>query len=150
MKKFDKQRIAVLVDAENLEISSVENHGGKIDYSKLLEKVNGREIVRALYYKPLNKLTNGLKYVLNNFGYEIKTTPKNVDCWLTIDAITLAEKCDVIVLVGGDADYVPLVWYLKSRGARVEVWMWKNETSALLIESADEYVPLTDEFLLQR
>jgi len=150
IKKFESQRIAVLVDADNLEIEARNSYQGKVDYKKLLERVNGREIVRALYYKPEKWVANGLRYALQNRGFEVKTPPKNVDCWLTIDAVTLAEKVDVIILVGGDADYIPLVWLLKSKGTKVEVWMWKDATSRSLIEAADDYIPLTRDFLLEK
>ena len=41
---------------------------------------------------------------------------------LTIDATILSEKVDVVVLVTGDGDYVPLVEYLKAnKGCKVEV-----------------------------
>ena len=142
------QRVAVLVDAENVEIEAEKEHGGRVDYAKLLGAVNGRDVVRALYFTSRERLSDGFKYAIQAKGFEIKTPPKNVDCWLTVDAITLAEKCDVIVLVGGDADYVPLLWFLKSRGCRTEVWMWSHAAAGQLIDAADEFIALTGDVLL--
>jgi len=146
--KMPAQRVAVLVDAENVEVGARKEHGGRVDYAKLLDAVNGRDVVRALYFTSQERLSGSFKHAIQAKGFEIKTPPKNVDCWLTVDAITLAEKCDVIVLVGGDADYVPLIWFLKSRGCRTEVWMWSDCTAGKLIEAADEFLPLTKDVLL--
>ena len=148
MTKFQDQRVSILVDAENLEIAVTQILNGRIDYSKLLARINNRCIIRALYFKPKNKLTEGLRRVVENRGFEVKTPPKNVDCWLTIDAVTLSDRSDVIVLVGGDADYLPLVWYLKSKGVKVELWMIEEHTSKELISYVDEFVPITHSFLL--
>jgi uncharacterized LabA/DUF88 family protein len=144
------QRIGVLVDGENLEIYAEQVYGERIDYRRLLDAVNGREVVRALYYKPARRIGLSFRRFIEALGVEVKTPPKNVDCWLSIDAVTLAEKCDVIVLVGGDGDYAPLLWFLKSRGVRVEVWMWAGATAEELRVAADAYVPLTMDFLLDR
>ena len=148
MKKLSAQRIGVLVDGENLEIYAEQVYGDRIDYRRLLDAVNGREVVRALYYKPAKRLGLTFRRFIETLGIEVKTPPKNVDCWLSIDAVTLAERCDVIVLVGGDGDYAPLLWFLKSRGVRVEVWMWAQATAEELKTAADAYVPLTEDFLL--
>lgn len=47
---------------------------------------------------------------------------------------------DVIVLVSGDGDYLPLVEYIQNTaGCRVEVIAFRESTSAKLIERADEF-----------
>jgi uncharacterized LabA/DUF88 family protein len=48
---------------------------------------------------------------------------KGVDVALAISALEVAftNRIDLIVLVTGDADFVPLVWALKRRGVRVGV-----------------------------
>jgi uncharacterized LabA/DUF88 family protein len=66
----------------------------------------------------------------------------------------LAQKLDVVVLVTGDGDYVPLVEYLKSNtGCRVEVVAFGKSTSARLIDEADEFTDLdkeTEKFLIRQ
>ena len=64
--------------------------------------------------------------------------------------MTLVEKIDVVVLVAGDKDYVPLLCYLQSRGVKTEVWCWDSCTSKELKELADEYIPLTQNILFEK
>ena len=62
-----------------------------------------------------------------------------------MDAIKLAEHLDVIVLVTGDGDYIPLVEYLQNtKGCRVEVIAFVESTSAKLIEAADDFINLSE------
>lgn len=150
MHKHSSQRIAVLIDANNVEISTKELFKTNIDYNTLIHKVNGRELVRMLYFRPETQPLNGLKHVLESAGIEIRLTPKNSDCWLTVDAISLIPKIDVLVLVAGDADYIPLIWYVRSRGVKTEVWMWDDNTSRSLKETADNFIPLSKECLFNK
>ena len=49
------QKVAIFIDAENIETSGLKYHEGRTDYRKVLEKVGDREVVRILYYKPIYK-----------------------------------------------------------------------------------------------
>jgi uncharacterized LabA/DUF88 family protein len=154
MCKRPDQRVAVLIDDDNLMIAAANEFGRRIDYTKLLDAINDRELVRAILYRPVpatpqSAFPHSLRHFLEQrLGVEIKTPPKNVDCWLTVDAISLAAKVDVIALVGGDGDYEPLVHFLKAQGCKVEVWSWPHATSRRLREAADRYMPLGTEVLM--
>ena len=113
-----------------------------------MQELSSRNVVLTLYFKPEDKLTKGWAQVLTNWGYEVKVTAKNVDCWLTISAVTLAEKYDEVVLIGGDLDYAPLVCYLQSKGVKTIVWMWDKCTSLVLRDLADEYKVMSTAFLI--
>lgn len=149
MKKLARQRIAVLVDGENLEISAMNFFRRKVDYRALFEAVNGREVVRAIYFRPRICDPGFRAYLEQGIGIEVQIPAKNVDTWLAIAAVTLAEKVDAIALVAGDGDYAPLAWYLKSKGCKVEVWSWPNSTATALREAADEFRPLDERVLRQ-
>ncbi|MCM2281573.1 MAG: NYN domain-containing protein [Bdellovibrionaceae bacterium] len=143
------QKVGIFVDAENIEMSSLKHHDGRTDYKKLIDKVGDREILRILYYKPVYKeISQTFRDFWKRLGGEIKQPAKNADSFLIIDAVTLAEKLDVAIIVGGDKDYLPLVWYLKSRGCRVEIWSWPESTSPEVREAADVYFPLTKDFVI--
>ena len=148
MRKIDCQRLAVLVDAENLEIYARDTYRRAVGYRALFEAVDGREVVRAIYFRPRACAPNLQTFLEEGLGIEVRLPVKNVDTWLTIAAVTLAEKVDVIALVGGDGDYAPLAWYLKSKGCKVEVWCWPEATASALIEAADEFYPLDERVLL--
>jgi uncharacterized LabA/DUF88 family protein len=143
------QKVAIFVDAENIEMSSLKHHEGRTDYKKILESVGDREIIRVLYYKPAYKeISPDFEAFWGSLGGEIRRPTKNADTFLVIDAVTMAEKIDVAIILGGDKDFLPLMWYLRSRGCRVEIWSWPETTSPEMKEAADLYVPLTEEFVL--
>lgn len=143
------QKVGVFIDAENIEMSGLKHHESRTDYRKILEQVGDREITRILYYKPIYKeISTEFESFWYSLGGEIKRPSKNADTFLVIDAVTLSEKLDVVIILGGDKDFLPLVWYLKSRGCRVEIWSWPEATSPEVQEAADRYFPLTKEFVL--
>ncbi len=143
------QKVGVFVDAENIEMSSLNIYGGRVDYKKIIEHVGDREITRILYYKPSYKdVSPTFETFWKSLGGELRRPEKNADSFLIVDAVTMAEKLDVAIILGGDKDYLPLVWYLKSRGCRVEVWSIPETTSDQFKEAADIYVPLTETFLI--
>lgn len=143
------QKVGIFIDAENIEMSGLKHHEGRTDYRMILDKVGDREIVRILYYKPEYKdISEDFKTFWSSLGGEIKRPQKNADSFMVIDAVTMADKLDVVIIVGGDKDFLPLIWYLKSRGCRVEIWSWPESTSPELKEGADFYFPLDASFVV--
>lgn len=149
------QRIAVLIDSETLEIT-VENmftsRSSEVKYMyypewrSIVSDVSGyRRIVRMVYYKKQSRPVNYKfeKMWTEELGGEVRQPEKSVDPYLIIDAITLAEKVDSIVLLAGDKDYLPLIWYLKSRGCKVEVANFRESTAHILLDHADEFRELS-------
>jgi hypothetical protein len=102
------QKVAIFVDAENIETSGLKHHEGRTDYKKILEHVGDREIIRILYYKPIYKeISAEFEAFWASLGGEIKRPSKNADTFLVIDAVTMADKIDVAIILGGD-NYQPL------------------------------------------
>lgn len=144
------QTVGVFIDAENIELSGLKQHDRRTDYKKILDKIGDREITRILYYKPKYKeISPEFEAFWLSLGGEIKRPLKNADTFLTVDAVTMAEKIDVAIILGGDQDFLPLIWYLKSRGCKVEVWSWPETTSPEFKEAADLYLPLDENFMMQ-
>ncbi len=149
LKQLLFQKVGIFIDAENIELSGLKHHEGRTDYRKIIEKVGDREIVRILYYKPEYKeISQEFQNFWSSLGGEIKRPTKNADSFIVIDAVTMADKLDVVIILGGDKDFLPLVWYLKSRGCRVEIWSWPETTSPEIKEAADFYFPLTEDFVV--
>lgn len=145
------QKVGIFIDAENIELSGLKHHEGRTDYKKILSKVGDREIVRILYYKPEYKdISPDFETFWYGLGGEIKRPSKNADTFLVIDAVTLAEKLDVAIILGGDKDFLPLIWYLRSRGCRVEIWSWPESTSPEVKEAADFYFALDKSFVIKQ
>lgn len=132
MSKLPNQRVAVLVDGQNIYLSAKARHA-KPNYNKIMAAVNGREIVRALIYNILPDGVDQSKFLqaMNSLGYEVKSKrPRPLpdgsfkadwDMQIAIDALALADKVDVMVILTGDSDFVPLVHALNSRGVKVEI-----------------------------
>jgi uncharacterized LabA/DUF88 family protein len=92
---------------------------------------------------------------LENAGLELRL--KDIQVWadgskkadwdvgMAVDAIRMAEFLDVVILVTGDGDFIPLVDYLKwGRGRMVEVAGFRRSTSAKLQEAADKFINIED------
>jgi len=148
---LEHQKVGIFVDAENVEMSGFNIYGGRTDYKKLVEAIGGvRQVIRIIYYKPQHKeISEDFKKFWFDLGGEIKQPVKNADAFLTVDAVTLADKLDVVVLVGGDKDYLPLLWYVKSRGCKTEVWSYPETTSAVLQEAADSYYGMDETYIIK-
>ena len=144
------QKVAIFIDAENIELSGLKHHEARTDYKKILEQVGDREVIRILYYKPEYKeISKDFESFWSGLGGEIRRPSKNADTFLVIDAVTLADKIDVAIILGGDKDFLPLVWYLRSRGTRVEIWSWPEATSPEVKQAADYYFPISKEYLVE-
>ena len=151
------QRVAILVDSSNI---APRHTGVRVDYSKILGRLNTRQIIRAIVYHVEADAARqaGFVQTIRKMGYEVKTKPLKTysngkkkgdwDVGITIDAVTLVEKVDVICIVSGDGDYVPLVSYLKSRGVKVEAMALEDCTSEALRQAVDKFYPITKNMYL--
>ena len=67
------------------------------------------------------------------------------DVGMAVDSIRIASFLDVVVLVTGDGDFVPLVEYLKwGLGRVVEVAAFSRTASARLKEETDLFIGIED------
>ncbi len=157
MARFKEQRVGVLVDIQNLYYSARVLHSKKVNFKNVLqEAVSGRKLIRAIAYGI--KTTEGLEEkffeALEKQGFEVKTKDLQIfpggqkkgdwDVGITVDAIKLSKSLDVLVLVSGDGDYIPVVEYIQNTtGCIVEVMAFIESASGKLIEKADEFINLS-------
>ncbi len=155
--KNKNQRVAVLVDVQNLYYSAKHLYGSKVNFKILLkDAVAGRILTRAIAYVIKTDIYHKEKEffsALNKSGFEVKEKELQIfpggakkgdwDIGITMDAIRLAKKVDSIVLISGDGDYIPLVKYLQlSEGCLVEVMAFGKTCSRVLIDEADDFVDM--------
>lgn len=57
MSKLIGQRVAILIDAQNI-LLGAKAKGRKPNYRKIMESINGREIVRAIIYAIVPELSD--------------------------------------------------------------------------------------------
>ncbi len=158
------QRVAVLVDAQNLYHSAHSLYSRNIDYSSLLDKaVSDRELVRAIAYVIRADSPDEERFfdALVDIGFETKikdiktfgdgSKKADWDVGMSLDAVTLASHVDAVVLCTGDGDFSRLCSHLRHEGVRVEVMAFKESTADELVEATDAFLDLSerqDTFLL--
>ncbi len=155
----EHQRVGVFVDAQNMYHSAKNLYKDKLTFKKVLEKAVGkRRLIRAFIYVIRTESGEEKAFfeALEKGGFEIKEKDLQIfpggmkkadwDVGLAMDAVILADKIDVAVLVTGDGDFVPLVEYLRiSQGLKVEVISFGRSTSSKLKEAVDVFTDLGDD-----
>jgi len=164
---YKSQRVGIFVDTQNIYHSAKNLYQARINFARLLEEaVKDRQLIRAIAYVIRSKSVEEGSFfeALEKQGFEVRLKDLQVffggvkkadwDIGIAIDAIKLADKVDVVVLVTGDGDFLPLVNYLKeNKGCRVEVIAFKETASSKLIEAADEFIDLSSQrrkFLIKK
>lgn len=164
--KPKNQRVAVLIDAQNLYWSAKNLYRKKVNFREILKQaIDGRQLIRAFAYVVKTKTGEEKPFFEALLKLGIETRIRDLqeywggakkadwDVGITVDAIRIAPNVDTIVLCSGDGDFLQLVEYLKNQGKRVEVIAFGKTTSSRLKEIADEFFDLdkaAEKFLLKR
>lgn len=161
MTKHNSQRVAVLVDVQNMYYSAKHLHSGKVDYNSVLKMaVHGRSLVRAISYVIKADVDDEENFheALERIGYEVKAKELQVfyggekkgdwDVGIATDMMRLARKVDTIVLVSGDGDFTEVLKYARAIGCRGEVMSFRKTASSRLLDEADDFVSMDDEKFL--
>lgn len=150
-----EQRVGVLVDVQNLYYSAKHLYSAKVNFKEVLSAaVLGRKLIRALAYviRADMKEEEPFYHALSQIGFEVKAKDLQVffsgmkkgdwDVGIAMDALQLAQKVDVIVLVSGDGDYIPLVEHLNHLGCKVEAVAFGSSASSKLKEAVNGFTDL--------
>lgn len=150
---FEDQRVAFLVDVQNLYHSAKNLYDGKVDYSSLLEVAkDGRDLVRAIAYVIEARTPDEEDFfdVLEEIGFQVRrkglkefydgTKKGNWDMGIALDAVRISDKVDVVVIASGDGDFKSLVKYLQANGIQVEVLSFGKSTASELVEETDVFL----------
>lgn len=150
-------RVGVFVDVANMYHSAKNLYKARVNFKELLSIAGAdRELVRALAYvvKSDTEEERAFFEALGKAGFELKSKDLQIfpggmkkgdwDVGLAVDAISLSKQLDVVVLVSGDGDLIPLVEYLQFHGLIVEVAGFERSTSAKLIEATNNFVDLEE------
>jgi uncharacterized LabA/DUF88 family protein len=158
--KHKDQRVGVFIDTQNIYHSAKNLYKSKINFGKVMQDaLAGRQLIRALAYVISSESGDEQSFfdALTKAGIETKTKDLQIfmggakkadwDVGLAVDAIKMSSKLDTIIIVSGDGDFVPLVEYLKTTsGCQVEVVAFGKSTSSKLIECADDFINLDDDY----
>lgn len=150
-----EHKIGIFIDVQNLYHSAKNLYGGRVNYKELIKLLVGeRKLARALGYVVRSDPETGEDSffdALEKAGIELRMKdiqifPNGVkkadwDVGIAVDAIRMAGMFDVIVLVSGDGDFIPLVKYLQiGLGKGVEVAAFGKTSSSGLREVADNFI----------
>ena len=162
--KHKDQRVAILIDVQNLYHSAKHLYNARVNFNEILKAaLSGRKLVRAIAYVIKTETGEETAFfeALTKMGIETKMKDLQIfpggikkgdwDVGIAVDAIRLGDFfIDVLILATGDGDFVPLVEYLHGRGLMVEVAAFSESTNSQLREVADNFIDLsaTNKYLL--
>lgn len=158
---------SLFIDGAHL-YASAKSIGLDLDYKLLLELFQDHStLVRAQFYiaiaeddvsSGVRPLANWLEY--NGYTVVTKTAAPFTDATgrrklkaslavkLTVDALELSPHIDHVVLVAGDAEFVPLVRALQRRGKYVTIVSTLVSAPAMIMDDlrrlADQFIDLAD------
>lgn len=145
-----EQKVAILFDGNNIEKSihkMMQTKSAMLNFDVLVPKLlNGRSLNRFLYFKEGDDISEKLKRrVQMNFAGSVIACKKSADIPLCMAAVQLVPKIDAVIIVSGDSDFLPLVYYLKTNGVRVECAGLEHTSSFQLISAVDYFHLVTSE-----
>lgn len=161
--EWPQQRVALLVDTQNLYYAARDLHDASVDYRSLLEvALRGRALAHANAYvveREGDSTAFGFFSKLSALGYRVKRRKVRVhrvsddgavalegdwDMGIAADLVRALEHADVIALASGDGDFVPMVELAQQRGVRVEALAFRDTASQSLQDAVDRFVNLSD------
>ena len=156
--KHKSQRVAVLIDVQNMYHSAKNLFRSRVNFNEILKTaVGGRQLIRAIAYVIRTESGEEKTFfeALTKMGVETKVKDLQIfaggvkkadwDVGMAVDAVSLSEKVDALVLVTGDSDFVPLVEFLKGGRAQAEIMAFGRSTSQRLKEAADDFTDLGED-----
>ncbi len=162
VKDPSQMRCGIFVDVQNMFYAAKKQYKGKLNYQFLLEVARRKRplsIAVAYIIQTQDVDQSSFIALLEHCGYEVKSKDLKTridgsakgdwDMEMAMDIMSMVDKLDVVVLVSGDGDFVPLVKKLQSYGIIVEVMAFENNTSQELKEVADKYTSMGEELILQ-
>jgi len=151
------QRVGIFIDVQNIYHSAKNLYQARVNFNELVKYIVGkRQLVKVLAYVIKSDPTTGEDYffeALRKSGIDLRMKDLQVypdgtkkgdwDVGIAVDVIKNSPYLDVVVLVTGDGDFVPLVQYLKwGLGKDVEVVGFSYTASSKLKEVADNFLDL--------
>ena len=159
--RAEAPRVGIFVDVQNMYYAARQLNA-RLDFGALmLAATRDRRLIRATAYVVQNRDIDqsGFLAMLQQKNYEVRRKPLKIrhdgsskgdwDMEMALDILEMAPGLDIVVLVTGDGDFVPLVSRIKTLGPRVEVFSFPGSTARELIEITDRHVPLDEGFLIR-
>ncbi len=165
MIKHPNQRVGIFIDVQNMYYSARNLFSAKVNFGEVVRAgVDERHLIRAIAYVVKTKTGEERPFFEALYHQGIETKEKEIqeffggakkadwDVGMAVDAIRISGNLDVVIIVSGDGDFVPLVEYLRNQGRQVEVMSFRETSSTKLVEAVDVYTDLSaepDRFLIK-
>lgn len=154
-----KGKIAVFIDAANLELSA-KDRGWKVDYKKLYKWLQALGKITYIGFFTVrfeNRKHDNFLVFLKKTGYKLVTKPlklikdkkkghlrkANFDVEIAVEAMERIEDFDTLILFSGDSDFDYLLKEVKAKGKKTVVISMKYHVAKELIKRTDEYIDST-------
>lgn len=157
LTRYPDQRVGIFIDVSNM-YWAVRRLRASLNFKAVREvAVAKRKLIRAMAYAVSSGATEEKKFfeAVAKAGFEVKLKELQIyfsgkkkadwDVGITMDMVRLAPLLDVVVIVSGDGDYVPVVEYLQNTGHLVEVMAFEEGVSTNLVEKADAFINMSKE-----
>lgn len=156
-KIYGHQRVGIFIDVQNVYHSARNLYQSRVNFDQLIKELIGdRSLIRAMAYVVKSETALGEDSffgALKKTGLELRIKDLQIypggskkadwDVGMAVDAIRMAGFLDVVILVTGDGDFIPLVDYLKwGTGKQVEVAAFSRTSSGKLREVADKFIEI--------
>lgn len=151
----DEERIALLLDYENLALGARDHLGSAFDLVPITDALaeRGRVVVRRAYadwsyFDEDRRMLTRSHVELIEMPQRMGASRKNAaDIKMAVDAIEMAFARDYIstfAICTGDSDFTPLVHKLRELNKRVIGFGVRDSTSAMLPPACDEFLYYDD------
>lgn len=166
-----EQRVGIFIDVQNLYHSAKNLYKSRVNFKELIKHLLGsRKLIRSVAYvvrtetetvahsreearsaSPEATFFDALKQA----GIELRMKDIQVypggmkkadwDVGMAVDAIRMAGFLDVVILVTGDGDFLPLIDYLRwGKGILVEVAAFSRTAKSEMKTQSDEFVAIEE------
>ncbi|MDP2696164.1 MAG: NYN domain-containing protein [bacterium] len=167
-----EQRVGIFIDVQNLYHSAKNLYKARVNFKELIKQlVDNRKLIRSMAYvvktdgtdaEPARSANSKIASsesaffdALKQAGIELRMKDIQIypggmkkadwDVGMAVDAIRMGSFLDVVILVTGDGDFIPLVDYIKwGMGRTVEVAGFSRTASGKLKEVADKFIAIED------
>ena len=158
------QKIGIFVDVQNIYYTTRQAFHQHFDYNELWRLIaTEKEVVVANAYAIASQQDKQRQFhnILRGIGFNVKLKPfitradgsakGDWDVGITIDVMENAKQCERVYLLSGDGDFELLVAKLQNDyQVPVTVIATEKLTAKNLIETADEFIPIDQQLLLQK
>ena len=157
------QKVSIFIDVQNIYYTTKQQYGRNFDYNAFWAKATlNRKVVKAIAYATHrdDKKQQQFQNILRAIGFEIKLKPfikrsdgstkGDWDVGIAIDVMEYASQSDVIILTSGDGDFDLLIKKIRNKyGVLAEIYGVPQLSANSLINSASEFFPINEDFLLK-